>query len=181
MERSMNDKFEQQAASIQAQREFMEQQFQISNANVRRFGSTITSAFSHQQRQHQQRNERNELFGSYGTIERNATLHPRPWDLYELWKEWTQGLEGRKAAKDFTIAERNNRNDGLKQKFYRRLFVWKTQARLIDGGMSLIAANTRIVEVTGASTITAIINKLIAFKALYRDRGGRHPRLSTSP
>ena len=66
---------------------------------------------------------------------------------------------------------------GIKQKFYRRLLIWQTQARLIDGGMSLIAANERILTVTGERTITKMINRLIAFKKVYKEDGGIHPQL----
>ena len=62
-------------------------------------------------------------------------------------------------------------------KFYRRLLVWKTQARLVDGGMSLLAANQRIHTITGGKTVTAVIDKLIAFKRAYAADGGVHPEL----
>jgi hypothetical protein len=97
--------------------------------------------------------------------------------MIQLWTEWTFGIDGRKAAKDFTKRERNNRMSGIKQKFYRRLIVWQTQARLVDGGMSIVAANNRIMTITGASTLTGVINKLIEFKKVYRDTGGIHPQL----
>ena len=115
------------------------------------------------------------LFGAYGDNDRRATLHPRPRDLMQLWEEWTSGVDGRKAAKDFTTSERNSKPN--KQKYYRRLLVWKTQARLIDGGMSLLAANNRITTITGASTVTGVINTLIAFKKTYLAQGGTHPQL----
>jgi hypothetical protein len=55
-----------------------------------------------------------------------------------------------------------------RQKFYLRLIVWQTQARLVDGGMSIVAANNTIMTITGASTLTGVINKLIEFKKVYK-------------
>jgi hypothetical protein len=63
----------------------------------------------------------------------------------------------------------------LKQKFYRRLLVWKTQARLCDGGRDITYANNLIHTITGTTTVTGVINKLIEFKRMYP--GGIHPEL----
>ena len=44
-----------------------------------------------------------------GTVEINrisAELYPRPQNLYNLWQENEFGLNSKKAAKDFTKAER---------------------------------------------------------------------------
>jgi hypothetical protein len=121
----------------------MLQQFQTINNNIRQYGGTITSAVAHQARQNPDLliPEPINLFGAYGTTDRRANLHPRPKDLIQLWAEWTTGIDGRKPAKEFTTAERNNRVGGIKQKFYRRLLIWQTQARLVDGGMSLIESS----------------------------------------
>jgi hypothetical protein len=182
LEQSVNEKYELLHLQIERNRSFAAQQFQAINNNIRRYGGTITSAFAHQLRQQPAgpngaRVAPVNLFGAYGANDRRATLHPRPRDLFQLWEEWTTGIDGRKAAKDFTSSERNSRVGGIKQKFYRRLLVWKTQARLVDGGMSLIAANNRITTITGSTTLTGVINRLIAFKRTYRDTGGIHPQL----
>jgi hypothetical protein len=94
-----------------------------------------------------------------------------------LWQEWIEGIGGRKPVKNFTLAEHNNKNGGIKQKFYRRLMIWKTQAHLCDGGMDIAAANNKILQITGAKTITGVTNKLIQFKRIYRDDGGIHSEL----
>jgi hypothetical protein len=86
-----------------------------------------------------------------------------------------EGIGDRKPAKNFTSAERNNKTGGLKQKFYRRLLVWKTQARLCDGGRDILATNNLIHTITGTTTVTGVINKLIEFKRIYP--GGIHPQL----
>jgi hypothetical protein len=186
MERSMNEKFELLQQLIVANRAHSDQQFEQLNGNVRRYGGTITSAFANQIRRQEQQQAggnnnpppvRLELFGAYGTaIDRNATLHPRPKDLFKLWQEWTEGIGGRKPAKNFTAVERNNKNGGIKQKFYRRLLIWKTQARLCDGGMDIASANERIHTITGSDTVTGVINKLVQFKRIYQPTG-IHPEL----
>jgi hypothetical protein len=179
LEQQMNEKFDVQNMQIAQLQNTMMQQFETINNNIRRYGGTITSAFANQARKNRGASqvEPQNLFGAFGATDRRATLHPRPRDLLQLWEEWTTGIDGRKAAKDFTSRERSNRVGGLKQKYYRRLLVWKTQARLIDGGMSLIAANNRITTITGATTITGVINRLIAFKKTYQAEGGVHPQL----
>jgi hypothetical protein len=107
------------------------------------------------------------------TATTGATLVNRPRDLYQFWQEWTVGFNGRKPArKDFTTAKRNNRKNNIKQKFYRCLKVWKVQARLIDGGMSIIAANNQISQVTGARTVTKVIDTLVQFNRVYGADGG---------
>jgi hypothetical protein len=95
--------------------------FMTVNNNIRRYGGTIQSAFANQQRQQQERPEQQEpihLFGLYGNKDHRARLINRPRDLYVLWREWIEGVNGNKPAKDFTTAERNNSRDGMKQKFY---------------------------------------------------------------
>jgi hypothetical protein len=189
MERTIIEKLELMNATMLARFGQMERQYEQLNGNIRRYGGTITSAFANQIRRQEEAaagpatpgngNQapqiRLNLYGAYGAIDRNATLSDRPKDLYELWQEWIDGIGDRKAAKNFTSKERNNTTGGLKQKFYRRLLVWKTQARLIDGGMSVAAANDRIHTITGAATVTGVINKLIEFKRIYP--GGIHPQL----
>jgi hypothetical protein len=103
----------------------------------------------------------------------------RPRDLYVIWREqWIEGVNGNKPAKDFTTAENNNIRDGMKQKFYRRLHVWKIQCRLIHGSMSVIAANNRICSIsTGERSVTKIIDKLISFRNVYKEHGGVYPQL----
>jgi hypothetical protein len=182
MEQKLEDKLEVMNLQLQQQNEVSNQQYTTLNNNIRQYGGTIHSAFAHQARQQQATNQQASLepvnlYGAYGAQDRRATLHPRPRDMVQLWTEWTFGIDGRKAAKDFTKRERNNKVSGTKQKFYRRLIVWQTQARLVDGGMSIVAANNRIMTITGASTLTGVISKLIQFKKVYRDTGGIHPQL----
>ena len=98
--------------------------------------------------------------------------------MFVLWDEWMFGIDGRKAAKSFTSAEKNNRKNGIKQKYHNRSLVWRVQARLIDGGHSIISANAKIATVTGAKTVTSTINKLREFNQSYGALG--HPELRNS-
>jgi hypothetical protein len=184
MERSLLEKLELQQAQIAELRTRIEQQYEQLNGNIRRYGGTITSAFANQIRRQEegganqpQQQLRLNLLGAYGPPARDATLHPRPRDLMQLWQEWTEGIGDRKAAKDFTTAERNNKQGGIKQKFYRRLLIWKTQARLVDGGMNIVAANKKIHDITGATTISGVIERLIDFRKVFARNGGIHPQL----
>jgi hypothetical protein len=43
--------------------------------------------------------------------------------------------------------------------------------------MSIIAANNQISQVTGARTVTKVIDTLIQFNRVYEADGGMHPQL----
>jgi hypothetical protein len=156
------------------------------NNNVRHQGGTIQSAFANQIRQQiegrvidessqeQRDTSAPNVVGVYRPLDPRARLS-RPKDLTELWLEYTNGLHGRKAAKEFTSAEKNAK--GTKQKYYRRLNIWRIQGRLMDGGMNVYAANALIAQVTGARTVTTTIDKIVAFKKVYENQGGCHPML----
>ena len=145
------------------------------NNNIRRYGGTSQSAFAHQLSTAGVGAGPSDLYGGLGRLDPKATLVKRPKDLFVLWDKWMYGIDGRKPAKSFTTAERNNTRDGLKQKYYRRAYIWQVQARLIDGGHSIISANAKISTITGAKNITGVINKLVDFNKIYGDRG--HPEL----
>ena len=61
-----------------------------------------------------------------------AQLSTLPCRLLVLWLEYIFGLNGRKPARLFTIAERNRKK--IKQKYYRRNVLWKCMARLVQSG-----------------------------------------------
>ena len=184
----MDAEFTRLHAALSEQRQHQEAQLSRINNNVRRYGGTIQSAFANQIRTQTEgrdgvgnsQQHLSPLVGVYTgmTIDPKACLLPRPKDLTELWMEYSHGIAGRKAARLFTLSERNDRKN--KQKFYNRMNVWKTQARLIDGGMNVYAANQRIVEITGSKSITGIIRKLVEFKKTYKDNGGVHPQLKNA-
>ena len=55
--------------------------------------------------------------------------------LDELWKEWTDGIDGRKPAAKLTTAERNS-DKGMKQKYWRRSRVWECIERFVNAGQT---------------------------------------------
>jgi hypothetical protein len=92
--------------------------------------------------------------------------------------EYTAGIGERKAAKDFTVAECNNRISSIKQNYWWRQHVWHTQPKLVDRGLSsIVAANDALISrITSAGTVTQAIEKIIGcFKPLYRDSGRWYP------
>jgi hypothetical protein len=153
------------------QRDFILRELQTINNNVRRYGGTLQSAFAHQQRTQVMgtaptvTNRFNLFQLTHQLIDTRAGLHPKPRDLFMMWQEYTIGIGEREATKDFTMAERNNRIGGIKQKYWRRSHVWHTQAKLVDGGMmSIVAANALILRVTtGAGINHSILARQLLF------------------
>jgi hypothetical protein len=70
----------------------------------------------------------------------NATLSPLPRTLYDLWVEYTTGIGGRKAARDFSTIERGRD----KYRFYRRKHVWDIVSNLVNAGVNSRVAVDRI-------------------------------------
>jgi len=88
---------------------------------------------------------------------RPAELSRKPRDLYDLWKEYTHGLDGNKPANDFSPRERGGKN---KDKYCRRKNVWDCIDKLCAKGYSDRTAIDRIYQTYGRSlTVTQIINK----------------------
>jgi hypothetical protein len=99
----------------------------------------------------------------------SATLTPNPRNLHLLWHEYEFGLNGRKAAKDFTYHERGKN----KYSYHRRKVVWDKIAELVRAGWTAQAAIDRIYTVYGANaTVTTIINQMRNDR-----RHGGHPDL----
>jgi len=91
----------------------------------------------------------------------NARLSARPKDLHSLWTEYTHGLGGLKAARDFTPAERGKE----KRKYSKRKVFWDVIAKLVDGGWTASAAVDRVYTVYGRHvSVTTIL------VAMLRDR-----------
>jgi hypothetical protein len=96
-----------------------------------------------------------------------ATLSPLPRTLYDLWVEYTTGIGGRKAARDFTSFERG-RN---KYRFYRRKHVWDIVSNLVNAGVNSRVAVDRIYNHYGANkSVTRVIQDIMADKR----NGGYH-------
>ena len=100
-----------------------------------------------------------------GFIDPRARLMDRPNSLHDLWTEYMFGYDGNKPAKGFTVAERNNRTNGIKQKYYNRSRVWRLQVYMLNAGMTAEAANQLIVNVYGGHGLVSRIIKAILWDA----------------
>ena len=99
-----------------------------------------------------------------------ATLSTTPKDLYLLWEEFQNGIEGRKAAKLFTPNERGK----VKHKYVRRKVLWDRVAHLVRSGINSNVAIDRIYRVYGEnSTVTSVINRM----RIDRNNKTLHPSL----
>lgn len=99
-----------------------------------------------------------------------AALSKTPRDLYILWREYEEGLRGRKAAKYFTACERGR----CKATYYRRKVVWDTIATLVRAGQTSNVAVDLIYQCYGRSeSVTSIIGAMLRDR---RNHGG-HPNL----
>ena len=94
--------------------------------------------------------------------DREARLVPRPRCLYELWQEYQFGIGNNKPAKNFTTTERNNRDDGLKQKYHYRNKVWKIQSYMLNAGWTVEGMNAELTRVYNSSHVTTIIKGITA-------------------
>lgn len=102
-------------------------------------------------------------------VQNIARLSKCPKTLHDLWREYEFGLNGFKAAKDFTVSERGKE----KYKYYRRNCFWKQVAELIRAGDSADRACDKFYEVYGGDkSVTQILNCIIADK-----KNGGHHRL----
>ena len=100
-----------------------------------------------------------------------STLSRNPSTLHEIWNEWEFGIGNRKAAKDFSIAERGN----CKYAYHRRKVVWDTVGQMVRSGWNAAEACNKIYSVYGQqSSVTNIINQM------RKDRkNGGNPALRT--
>jgi hypothetical protein len=87
-----------------------------------------------------------------------GTLSPLPRTLYDLWVEYTSGIGGRKAARDFTARERG----ADKYRYYRRKHVWDIVSNLVNAGVLARVAVDRIYNHYGANKpVTRIIKDIM--------------------
>ena len=104
----------------------------------------------------------------------DGTLCKKVRSLMSLWMEYKFGINGRKPAESFTLAERNAKS--VKQRYWRRSLVWKTIDRLVRGGLSAEIAIARIRGVYGERTcVTKIMELMVRDKRRYPAQV--HPRL----
>ncbi|KAG9401589.1 hypothetical protein AC1031_009456 [Aphanomyces cochlioides] len=98
-----------------------------------------------------------------------AHLSKRPKDLFELWQEFEFGSGGRKAAKNFTAAERG----ANKFAYSRRKVFWDTVANLVRAGYTSDVVIDKVYVVYGRQlSVSSILTHMRAD----RQRGG-HPAL----
>jgi len=105
-------------------------------------------------------------------IRATAAQLGKPKCMHTLWVECTHGLGGNKAAKDFTPTERGR----VKQKYYRRKTFWDIVSTLVNAGYGAPAAVDKVWNHCGrSSSVTAVLNSLLADKKAYRHVGGVNP------
>ena len=171
MERLMNEQFGQVFAMMEATNRLATNHYHTMNNNIRRFGGTIEGAFVVQRGARHDHPHVGPLAG--GQEQQEALLSHNPRTLMELWREFKQGIDGRKPAEQFTTAQRNSRVGGVKQKWHRRNVVWQCMDRLVRGGDTAQVAANKIHQAYGYNlSVTEIINRMM------RDRRtGGHPNL----
>lgn len=87
----------------------------------------------------------------------NAILTANIRSLYVLWQEYEFGIGGKKAAKDFTRAERGK----CKFTYGRRKIAWDKIRDLICAGHTADVAIDMIYQAYGVGTsVTSIINSI---------------------
>ena len=95
-----------------------------------------------------------------------ATLSHSPRSLHLLWQEYEFGLDGRKAARLFTAAERGK----VKAIFHRRKVFWDQISLLVRRGYTAQTAVDKVYENYGPSkSVTWIISSM-----LHDRRTGEH-------
>ena len=106
----------------------------------------------------------------------NARLSARPKDLHSLWTEYTHGLGGLKAARDFTPVERGQD----KRKYCKRKVFWDVILKLVDAGWTAPAAVDYVYQVYGRHvSVTTILVVMLRDRQHYN--GLPNPRLRVAP
>ena len=106
MERQMNEQFGQVFAMMEASNRLATNHYHSMNSNIRQFGGTIEGAFVVQHGTG--RGQQYADLVAHGRGQQEALLSQNPCTLMELWWEYKHGLDGRKPAEQFTMAERNS-------------------------------------------------------------------------
>jgi len=92
-----------------------------------------------------------------------------PKNLYDLWKEYEFGLDGRKPAKNLTSTERGK----CKSSYSRRKIFWDLVENMVRKGHTSLVAIDRVYRVYG---ISMSVNTILLQLRADRNRGG-HPEL----
>jgi hypothetical protein len=96
-------------------------------------------------------------------------LYNAPNTLYDLWKEYTHGLNGNKPARDFTPKERG----ANKSLYCRRKVFWDSVNKQCNTGVSHRVAIGKIYAAYG---IGLPVTKILLAMTKDKARGG-HPNL----
>jgi hypothetical protein len=77
--------------------------------------------------------------------------------LSDMWEEYCHGHGDNKPAKDFTGDEINGQGVAFKNKYSRRMKIWRVQQYLINQGFDIGTANGMIADVYGTDKPTPLI------------------------
>jgi len=170
LERRLNDQ-------NQANREYLEMKFRTVTNNLRSYGATIPGSMVGPRARVNQNNNSPAREDRTRRGRVWPTLAPNVKDLVSLWQEYERGLNGRKAAKDWTREERGGGGcNKTKQTYYRRNAIWKLQALLIRKGNTIYEANRLIKQTYGAETsITKLSEAIVKDRRRYLTSGSLHP------
>lgn len=103
--------------------------------------------------------------GGHGPLPPPVSLSNSPPNLYDLWVEYTTGLGGNKAAREFTCHERGQ----VRFKYSRRKVFWDCVSQHVRAGYTAHTAIDRIRNCYGQKcSVTTILNLMIKDKK----RGG---------
>jgi hypothetical protein len=103
------------------------------------------------------------------TYDSTAKLSSCPRNLLLLWQEYLYGLEGNKAAKDFTSVERGR----VKFKFCRRKCFWEVMVKLCNAGFTDLSSIDKVHQAYG---MKLSVSAILALMMKDRKVGG-HPNL----
>ena len=99
--------------------------------------------------------------GGHEPLPENVSLSNSPRTLFDLWGEWTTGLGGRKAAKDFTSHDRGL----VRFKYCRRKVFWDCVNKHVCAGYTAHACIDKIYLSYGIGlSVTSILNKMVQDK-----------------
>jgi len=174
LERRMNDQ-------NQANCEYLETKFRTVTNNLRSYGATIQGSMARRLNNNINSTNNDDIRPAGEDGRRRGrvwpTLAPNIKDLVAVWQEYDRGLNGRKAAKDWTREERGGGGcNKTKQTYYRRNAIWKLQALLIRKGNNIYEANRLIKQTYGAETsITKLSEAIVKDRRQYSTSGGLHP------
>ena len=167
------------SATISEFRNYSASQFRLLNNNIRAYGGTIQGSLVRLRPSNQQ----TRVASTHEASSENlaplveaapARLSNNPRSLMCLWNEYKYGLNGRKPAEQFTVAERNTTLS--KQTYYRRNIVWQAIARQVRAGLTAEVAIGRIRSAYGYdASPTKTIVAMVRDKRRYAD--GIHPNL----